>query len=125
MTELFGPTYCILISKISRTQNLLHSLDFNALYLIQSTFLRFSKFPQIKEIVPSFLGGTNSADRPNYIVPFLYFNFKNLKDPNSFSCIRFQCIVLDSSALFSDFQNFLKLKRGDLISCGEPILQNG
>ena len=55
----------------------------------------------------------------------LYFNFKNLRDPNSSSSSRFQCILHDSAVLFSVFSNFLKLKRGDLISWGEPILQNG
>ena len=57
--------------------------------------------------------------------PLLYFNFKNLRDPNSSSSSRFQCILHDSAVLFSVFSNFLKLKRGDLISWGEPILQNG
>ena len=57
--------------------------------------------------------------------PLLYFNFRSLKDPNSLSFIRFQCILHDSAVLFSGFWNFLKLKRGDLISWGEPILQNG
>ena len=57
--------------------------------------------------------------------PLLYFNFRNLNDPNSLSFIRYQCLLHDSAVLFSDFWNFLKLKRGDLNSCGEPILQNG
>ena len=57
--------------------------------------------------------------------PLLYFNFKNLRDPNSLSSSRFQCILHDSAVLFSVFSNFLKLKMGELISWGEPILQNG
>ena len=57
--------------------------------------------------------------------PLLYFNFKNLMDPNSSWLSRFQYILHDSAVLFSFFSNFLKLKRGDLISWGEPILQNG
>ena len=56
--------------------------------------------------------------------PLLYFNFRNLKEPNSWSFIRFQCILYDSAVLFSGFWNFLKLKRGGLIYCWEPILQN-
>ena len=57
--------------------------------------------------------------------PLLYFNFKNLRDPNSLSSSRFQCILHDSEVLFSFFSNFLKLNRRDIISWGEPILQNG
>ena len=90
----------------------------------RSTFLIFFKFPQIKEGGHNFLGGTNSAERLNYLVPLLYFNFKNLRDPNSSSSSRFQCILHDSEVLFSFFSNFLKLKRGDQFSWGEPILQN-
>ena len=90
-----------------------------------STFLSFFKFPQIKEVAPNFLGGTNSAERLNYLVPLLYFNFKNLRDPNSSSSGRFQCALHDAAVRFSVFSNFLKLKRWHLISWGEPILQNG
>ena len=66
----------------------------------------------------------SSAPQLNYLFPLLYFTFRNLKGPNSSSLIRFQCILDDSAVLFSIFWNFLKLKRGDLISWGEPILQN-
>ena len=55
----------------------------------------------------------------------LYFNIKHLKNPTSLSFIRFQCILHNSAVLLSVFENFLKLKRGDLISWGEPIVQNG
>ena len=48
--------------------------------------------------------------------PLLYFSFKTFKDPNSLSFIRFQCLLLDSRAHFSDFWNFCELKKGDLIS---------
>ena len=57
--------------------------------------------------------------------PLLYFNFKSLKDPNSLSFPRFQSSLHDSGVLFSDFLNFHKLKTANIISCGEPILQNG
>ena len=57
--------------------------------------------------------------------PHLYFNFKSFKDLNSLSFIRFKCILYDSGELFSDISNFYKLKRADLISLGEPILENG
>ena len=56
--------------------------------------------------------------------PLLYFNFKSFLDRNSSSFIRFQCILYDSWLLLSGFSNFYKLKRGDLISGGESILQN-
>ena len=56
--------------------------------------------------------------------PLLYFNFRNLKAPNSLSFIRFQCLLHYLAVLFSGFWNFLKLKSGDLISWGEPILEN-
>ena len=90
-----------------------------------STFLNFLKFPQIKE------GGTNFLVEPilqnGWILwsPFFYFNFRNLKHPNSSSFIRFQWVLHDSPTVLSIFWNFLKLKRGDVISWWEPILQNG
>ena len=34
------------------------------------TFLRFFKFPQIKEKGPDIFGETNSTERLNYLVPF-------------------------------------------------------
>ena len=88
-------------------------------------FSFFSNFLKLKTGGPNFLGGTNSAEWLNYLVPLLYFNFKNLRNPNSSSSSRFQCILHDSEVLFSFFSNFLKLKRGGQISWGEPILQNG
>ena len=48
----------------------------------------------------------------------LYFNFKSFMDPNSWSFIRFQCILHDSGVLFSESWNFYKLKRGEVISGG-------
>ena len=39
-------------------------------------------------------------------------------DPVSLSFIRFHCILLDSVLPSSEFLNFYKLKRGDLISGG-------
>ena len=55
--------------------------------------------------------------------PLLYFNVLSLKDKNSLSFTRVQCLVLGSAALVSSFENVLKLKRGDLISWGETILE--
>ena len=68
---------------------------------------------------------TNYAERLNYLNPLLFFSFKKLNDANSSSFIRFDWILHDSAVLFSYFENFLKFKRGDLISWGKPILQNG
>ena len=88
------------------------------------TFVSFWNFPQIQD------GGLISWEEPivqNGWITFsqlLYFNIKLLKDPNSLSYIRFQCILHDSVVLLSVFENFLKLKRWDQISLGEPILEN-
>lgn len=58
------------------------------------------------------------------VCSFSLISFRNLKDPNSASLIRFQCILHGSEVFFSLFKNFLKLTRGDLISWEEGILQN-
>ena len=55
--------------------------------------------------------------------PPLYFNFKSFVDPKSLSFISFQCILYDSGVPFSEYSNFQKLKRRDLICWGESILQ--
>ena len=89
----------------------MHSTGFS------STFLWFSEFSLIRGGKPNFLGGTSSVERLNYL--------KNLKDPDSWLFIRFPSVLHDSVVLFSDFQFFFKFKRGDLISWGELILQNG
>ena len=86
-----------------------------------STFVSFLIFRQIKNGRPNFLGGTNYAERLNYLVLPLYFNFRNLKDPNSSSLIRFQWVLNDSPVLFSIFWNFVKVKRGGLISWGKQF----
>ena len=91
---------------------------------LRSTFLIFFKFPQIKEGGPNFLGETILQNSWIIWSPLLYFYFKNLRDPNSSSSSRFQCILHDSAVLFSVFSNFLKLKMAELISWREPILQN-
>ena len=53
--------------------------------------------------------------------PLLYFNFKSFMDAKSLSFIRFQCILLESGVPFSDFWNFCKLKRENLISGGNQF----
>ena len=102
----------------------LHYISIHSIWF-SSTFLSFLIFPQIKEGGPNFLGGTSSAEWLNYLLPLLYFNFKHLEDPNSSSFNRFQFILHDSEVLLSVFENFAKLKTEDLISSGQPILQNG
>ena len=57
--------------------------------------------------------------------PILYFKSTNLGDSNSFSLNRFKWVLHDFPELFSIFWNFLKLRRGDLISWWKPILQIG
>ena len=90
-----------------------------------SSFLSFLKYPQIKE------EGPNSWEKPilqsdwTIWCSLLYFNFRNLKDRSSSLFVRFQRILHDLAVLFSVFWNFVKLRKGDLISWGEPILQNG
>ena len=86
-----------------------------------STFLRVLKFPQIKEGGPNFW--VEPILQKVWIIwsPLLYFNFKSFLDPNSWSFIRSQCILHDWGVPFSEFWNFYKLKRGDLISRGNQL----
>ena len=70
------------------------------------------------------MGKTNSAEKLNYLVFPSVFQFKRFEDPNCLSFIRFQYILHDSGVLFSEFSNFQKLRRGDIISWGKLILQN-
>ena len=94
------------------TQILCHSS--HTMHLHESGVLSSVVFfvAQIKEGGPNFLGKTNSAERLNYLAPLLYFNFKNLNNPNSLPLIPYQCILHESAVLFSVFWNLLKLKRG-------------
>ena len=87
----------------------------------RSLFLRVFKFLQIKEGGLNFWGEPISQKVWIIWSPLLYFNFKNLMDPNSSSFIRFQCILHDSGVPFSDFWNLDKLKREELISWGNQL----
>ena len=87
----------------------------------RSTFLRSSKCVQFKEGEPNFWGEPILEKLWIIWSPLLYFNFKSFVDPNSWSFIRFQCILHDSGVLFSESWNFYKLKRGDLISGGNQF----
>ena len=86
-----------------------------------STFLRVLKFKQIKDGGPNFL--VEPILQKVWIIwsPLLCFNFKSFMDPNFSSFIRFQCLLHDSGVIFSEFWNFYKLKRGDLISGGNQF----
>ena len=71
-----------------------------------------------------FLGRNQALLKNSWIIwdPLMYFNFKTFKDPNSLSFIRFPGVLLDSEDFsLSDFRNFYKLKRGDLISLGNEF----
>ena len=83
-----------------------------------SSFLRVLKFLQIKEGTPNFWWEPILQNVWIICFPLLYFNLKTFLDLNSSSFIKFQCIVHDSGALFSEFWNSYKLKRGDVISGG-------
>ena len=115
-SELFGHPFCISILKGLWSQIFCHSLDLDAFHLIQEYF------SQSPEISANETGGPNFWGEPILqkvcIIwsPLLYFNFKSFMEPNSWSLIRFQCIVHDSWVLFSESWNFYKLKRGDQIS---------
>ena len=87
----------------------------------RSTFFRVLKFLQIKEGGPNFWGEPILQKVWMIWCPLLYWNFKSFVDPNSSSFIRFQCILDDSEALFSESWNFYKWKRGDLISGGNQF----
>ena len=85
---------------------------------LRSTFLRVSKFPQIKEGGPDFWGKRILQKVSIISSPVLYFNFRKFNYPNFFSLIRFQCILYDSVVHFWESWNFYKLKSGDLVSWG-------
>ena len=86
-----------------------------------STFLRLLEFLNIKEVGSNF-GGEPILQKLWIIWSnLLYFYFKSFLDPSSLSFIRFQCILHDSGVLLTEFWNFYKLKRGDLISGGNQF----
>ena len=76
----------------------------------------WKKIPHYMLWIPNFLEGNNLLKRLNHLVPPLYLNFKTLRVPNPMSLSKFQCILYDSTLLFSVFKNFLKLKRSCVIS---------
>ena len=108
--------FCISILKVLSTKMfIIHYISMHYAWF-RSNFLRHSKFLQIKEGPPYFLGRQFRRKSEVFGTPLLYFNFKNFMDPNSLSFIRLQCILHDSGLPFSDIWNFCKLKWGNLIS---------
>ena len=87
----------------------------------RSTFLRVSKFLQIKEGGPNFLGEPSLQNVWIIWSPLLYFNLKGFMEPNFSSFLRVQYILHDSGVFFLESWNFYKLKRGDLISGGNQF----
>ena len=75
------------------------------------------KFLQIKEGSPNFCGQPILQKVWILWSPLLYLNCKSFVHPNSSPFIKFQCILHNSRVLFSEYWNFYKLKRRDLI-CG-------
>ena len=91
--ELFGSAFCLSVLKVSITQFLRHSLDFNASVWFRSFFLRGFKFPKMKEGGPNLLVEPILQNGWFILTPLLFFNFKTFKDQNSSSFITFQCIL--------------------------------
>ena len=63
---------------------------------------------------------TNSAERLNYFITFCISILKVLKT----RILHHSCILHNSEVYLSCLYIFYKLKRGDLISWGESMLQN-
>ena len=83
--------------------------------MIQEYFCQVFKFLQTKEGGSNFFGEANLQKVWIICSTLPYLNFKSFVDLNWLSSIRFQCILYDSGVFFSEFWNFSKLKRGDLI----------
>ena len=97
-------------------------LDGHSSSLIRfQSILRVLKFPQIKEGGPNFCGQPILQNVWIISSPLLFSNFKSFLERNSLSFIRFQSILHESRRLSSQSWNFLKLKRGDLISWGNQF----
>ena len=90
--------------------------------MIHEKFLRLQIFLQIKGRGPNFWEEPILQKFSMIWSPLLYFNFKSFMDKRSLSFFRLQCILHDSGVISSEYLNFCKLKRMDLIS-GELIQQ--
>ena len=113
-SEVFAhPPSCIRILKVLRTEFFLSLVRFQGILLdSRIAFSDFWKFLQIEK--GDLISGGEPILQKVFIFwsPFQYFTFKSFTNPNSSSFVRAQ------KKVFSDFRNFYKLKRGDLISGG-------
>ena len=82
--------------KSFKCEILRHSFDFNSFCLIQEYWSQTFEISTNYRGVIKFVGENNSAESLNYLVFILCLNFKTFKDPNSWLCIRFQCVLHDS-----------------------------
>ena len=104
--ELSAPLFCILTLEIWRTQILCHSFDLNAFYMIQQYFSQFFKFAQIKKN-----GGLISWGEPilqngwTILSSFFLYDFRNLKDPNSFLFLGFNAFFMIQQLLPQFFED--------------------
>ena len=87
----------------------------------RSIFPGLLEFREIKEGTRNFLGEPILHNVWIIGSPILYFHFKTFMDRISSSFIGLQCIIHDSGVFLSEFWNFCKLKRGDLISGGKQF----
>ena len=76
-------------------------------------FSAFWSFLKLKRGDLSSWGGNQICRTAELFGPLLYLNFRNMKDPNSLSFIRYQCIIHDSAIFFYIFWNVHKLNRGN------------
>ena len=75
---------------------------------VTRTFPNLLKFPQIKKRGPNFLGGTNSAQWLNYLVPPSPFQFQRFQELKFFLI---HCTLMGSNRFTSTFLNFLKFSQ--------------
>ena len=122
-SELFGPPLLYFNIKRFKDPNSLSFIRLQCILLDSGVpSSGFWNFYKLKRGGPN-LWGKQILEKIWIIwYPQLYFKFQNLNNPNSSSCIRFQCILLDWVVPFSNVWNFCKLKRGRANFCGEPVL---
>ena len=114
-SELYDATFCISLSKAFWSQILCHLSDINAFCLIQ------------EYLSQTLQGSTNSSvsicpqNISIILFPLLHFYFKSFLNINSSSFNRFHCIAYDSLVTLSEYSNFQKSKKWDLIPGGSQF----
>ena len=90
------------------------------LYDSRVFFIEFWNFYKLKrgDLIS---GGNQFCRKAELFGPFYCFLILSSKHSVSWSFNRFQCILPGSKVLFSEFWNFYKLKRVDLISGGKQF----